>query len=36
MRHDRVQTTARWDDDTVSGNDAFQSLEQSRCPLVKK
>jgi branched-chain amino acid transport system substrate-binding protein len=21
---------------TVSGNDAFQPLEQSRCPLVKK
>ena len=30
----------RWDDykllATVPGNEAFQSLEQSRCPLVKK
>jgi branched-chain amino acid transport system substrate-binding protein len=34
------ESKGRWDDykllTTVSGNDAFQSLEQSRCPLVKK
>jgi branched-chain amino acid transport system substrate-binding protein len=34
------ESRGRWDDykllATVSGNDAFQSLEQSRCPLVKK
>ena len=34
------ESKGRWDDykllATVSGNDAFQSLEQSRCPLVKK
>jgi branched-chain amino acid transport system substrate-binding protein len=34
------ESKGRWDDykllTTVSGNDAFQPLEQSRCPLVKK
>ena len=34
------ESKGRWDDykllATVSGNEAFQSLEQSRCPLVKK
>jgi branched-chain amino acid transport system substrate-binding protein len=34
------ESKGRWDDykllATVSGNDAFQSLELSRCPLVKK
>ena len=34
------ESKGRWDDykllATVPGNDAFQSLEQSRCPLVKK
>jgi branched-chain amino acid transport system substrate-binding protein len=34
------ESKARWDDykllATVPGNEAFQSLEQSRCPLVKK
>ena len=34
------ESKARWDDykllATVSGDQAFQSLEQSRCPLVKK
>ena len=34
------ESKARWDDykllATVSGNEAFQSLEASRCPLVKK
>jgi branched-chain amino acid transport system substrate-binding protein len=34
------ESKARWDDykllATIPGDDAFQSLEQSRCPLVKK
>jgi branched-chain amino acid transport system substrate-binding protein len=34
------ESKARWDDykllATISGNDAFQSMELSRCPLVKK
>jgi branched-chain amino acid transport system substrate-binding protein len=34
------ESKARWDDykllATIPGNEAFQSLEQSRCPLVKK
>jgi len=34
------ESTGRWDDykllATVPGDQAFQSLEQSRCPLVKK
>jgi branched-chain amino acid transport system substrate-binding protein len=34
------ESKGRWDDykllATVPGNEAFQSLEQSRCPLVKK
>ena len=34
------ESKGRWDDykllATISGNDAFQSLELSRCPLVKK
>jgi branched-chain amino acid transport system substrate-binding protein len=34
------ESKGRWDDykllDTVPGNEAFQPLEQSRCPLVKK
>jgi branched-chain amino acid transport system substrate-binding protein len=34
------ESKGRWDDykllATVSGNEVFQSLEQSRCPLVKK
>src|ERR1700743_3975603 len=34
------ESKARWDDykllATVPGNEAFQSLELSRCPLVKK
>jgi branched-chain amino acid transport system substrate-binding protein len=34
------ESKGRWDDyklvSTVPGNEAFQSLEQSRCPLVKK
>jgi branched-chain amino acid transport system substrate-binding protein len=34
------ESKGRWDDykllATISGNDAFQSLEVSRCPLVKK
>ena len=34
------ESKGRWDDykllTTVPGNEAFQSLEQSRCPLVKK
>ena len=34
------ESKARWDDykllATVPGSEAFQSLEQSRCPLVKK
>ncbi len=34
------KSKARWDDyklvATVPGNEAFQSMEQSRCPLVKK
>jgi branched-chain amino acid transport system substrate-binding protein len=34
------ESKGRWDDykllATVPGNDAFQSLQQSRCPLVKK
>ena len=34
------ESKARWDYyklvGTVSGNDAFQPLELSRCPLVKK
>src|ERR1700727_167664 len=35
-----AESTGRWDDykllATVPGNEAFQSLETSRCPLVKK
>ncbi len=35
-----LESKARWDDynllATVPGNEAFQSLELSRCPLVKK
>jgi len=34
------ESKGRWDDykllSTIPGNEAFQSLEQSRCPLVKK
>jgi len=34
------ESKGRWDDykllSTVPGNEAFQSLEVSRCPLVKK
>ena len=34
------ESTGRWDDykllATVPGDQAFQTLEQSRCPLVKK
>jgi branched-chain amino acid transport system substrate-binding protein len=34
------ESKGRWDDykllGTVPGNEAFQSLELSRCPLVKK
>jgi branched-chain amino acid transport system substrate-binding protein len=34
------ESRGRWDDykllATVPGNEAFQSLELSRCPLVKK
>jgi branched-chain amino acid transport system substrate-binding protein len=34
------ESKARWDDykllATIPGNEAFQSLEASRCPLVKK
>ena len=34
------ESKARWDDykllATIPGNEAFQSLELSRCPLVKK
>jgi branched-chain amino acid transport system substrate-binding protein len=36
----RRDRSGRWDDykllATVPGNEAFQSLEASRCPLVKK
>jgi branched-chain amino acid transport system substrate-binding protein len=35
-----AESKGRWDDykllATVPGNEAFQSLEASRCPLVKK
>src|SRR6201988_1829731 len=35
-----LESKGRWDDykllATVAGNDAFQPIEQSRCPLVKK
>ena len=35
-----AESRGRWDDykllATVPGNEAFQSLEASRCPLVKK
>jgi len=35
-----AESKGRWDDykllTTVPGNEAFQSLEASRCPLVKK
>jgi branched-chain amino acid transport system substrate-binding protein len=34
------ESKGRWDDykllATIPGNEAFQPLEQSRCPLVKK
>jgi hypothetical protein len=41
IRHDRAQSKKKAGDDykllaTVPGNEAFQSLEVSRCPLVKK
>ena len=35
-----AESKGRWDDykllATIPGNEAFQSLEASRCPLVKK